>query len=169
MQIVQILNRLEEKDDELLFYEHMQTVAEAAMSEELSSDTSRPAQALREVLDGLAKAACTWASESMGTGMEGSGFEMEDQENSMNCSNTTDIVRYAREKELDFIFTKMHGMRISTDTLSLALRLRPIYNKTRFYLRDQRPDVQPDTRHKKAWVTQNISPANRCYVCRAAS
>ena len=174
-QIVQILNRLQEKDELLLFYEHMQTVAEAALSEELSYDSSHPAQALREVLEGLARAACTWASEEENAETEeedaqteGSGSDFGSEESRVDCNNMTDIVRYAREKEIDFIFSKMQDVNVSRETLSLALRLRPTVNKTQFYLRNEQPDIQPDAQHKKDWVTRNISPANRCYVCQAA-
>lgn len=139
----------------------MQSVAEAALSAESHSDNSREGQAFREVMSEIAREACTWI-----TGLEGSGMES----TSVNCSNLTDIVRFTWQKEVDFIMSSFPDMNISTNTLSLSLRLRPILLDMQDYLRSNSMEtIQPDEEYRRAWVTQNISPANRCLLCRAAS
>ena len=176
--IQRILNT-EMKDDELLFYEYLERMAEAALSMELESDYSREAQALREVLVGVAKDACTWVTDTVepdeplnGTETEGSESGIPDSVmNGVNCSNTTDILRFARAKEIDFINERFPDTNISVDTLSLALRLRPVAIDMRIYLRSViGNNIVPGSREdKQAWVTRNISPCNLCYVCRTIS
>ena len=160
----QILN--EASALELLFYKHMQRMAEAALSEELLSDTSREAQSLHEVLVGLSREACTWVSEREEA--SGMGSEIEGV-NSVNCSNMTDVVEFAKEKAIEFITTNFLFGNATTDTLSLAAQFRPLVFNMHMYLRNQNVDIKLNDTYRQAWVTENISPANRCYVCKATS
>jgi hypothetical protein len=162
MQAKQILN--DESVFELLFYKHMERMAEAALSAELATDTSREAQSLREVLLGLAREACTWVNENL----EASGASGEAEgANSVNCSNVTNIAEFAKEKGAEFIVTNLLYGNVTTETLSLAAQLRPIVIDMQEYLRNANTIIKPNDTHREAWVTEYISPANRCYVCRA--
>lgn len=179
--MIQNILNTERKNDEVLFYENMKTMAEAALAVELQSDYSREARALQEVLVGVAKDACMWVSEFTDTVApaenlditvaEGSGSDIpEVQTNGVNCSNTSDIVRFAHEKEIKFINDRFPDTNISTDTLSLALRLRPLVIDMRVYLRDVIGNIVPGSlEDKQAWVTRNISPLNRCFICSTIS
>ena len=150
------------KGEELKFYENLEAVAKAAKAGTLRREDRLAAKALKEVLAGLAKDACTWVTENANQHTQGSGFG----ETSVDCDNVTDILRFARQQETDFLVREMSNPPFGYDALSLSLRLRPVVTEMLSYLRSKSSRLQPGSPgERQAWVVRQISPRNHCFVC----
>ena len=153
-----------------MFYEHLQTVAETARSAELQLDSGRGANALQEVLVGLASDTCRWLTggengSSQESHSEGSGREM-NESRIVDCSNVTDIERFARLRTAEIILREFGTTVVSTEVMSLALHIRSTVVAMLRYLRSNDIDLVPGSiAERQAWVARNLSPRNRCFVC----
>ena len=150
------------KNEELKFYENLEAVAKAAKSRTLRRDESEAAKALKEVLIGLAKDACTWTTNNNIQHTAGSGFEA----NSVDCNNVTDILRFARQQETDFLTRHLPYPAFGYDAVSLSLRMRPIITSTLSYVRDRSTNLQLGSLgERQAWVVRHVSQRHHCFVC----
>ena len=151
------------KNQELKFYEDLEAVARAAKASEIRKAGVRAGKLLKEILSGLAKDACIWASGRPET--QGSGVGTT-EESPVDCENVTDILRFARQQEADFIIREIRDPPLGVDGLSTSLRLRPIITSMLSHLRSKSSDLQPGSQgERQAWVVRRITPRNRCYIC----
>lgn len=137
-------------------------MAEAALSVEMYADNDIDTRALHELLSLLARDACMWATNTTWGSGEGNLATGKDTD----CMNTTDILRFARQKVAEIYFPDILSMNTSLETFAIAQRLQSIIITMKISLRDwsniNGVSIMP---RQESWVTENVSPINRCYVC----